>query len=61
MFSLKPPVRGRKEKMMGFTSRELLEYLANCFFGGTWPWGNVAGLLFIIGEWGLLQKSGLKR
>lgn len=60
MFSLKPPVRGRKEKMMGFTSRELLEYLANCFFGGTWPWGNVAGLLFIIGEWGLLQKSGLK-
>ena len=35
MFSLKPPVRGRKEKMMGFTSRELLEYLANCFFGGT--------------------------
>ena len=43
---------------MGFTFRELLdfftfqemfEFLADCFFGGLWPWGTVTGLLFIIG------------
>ena len=45
---------------MGFTSQELLTYLANSFFGGAWPMGTVTGLLVVIGEWGLLQKSGLK-
>ena len=45
---------------MAFTSQELLTYLANSFFGGAWPMGTVTGLLVVIGEWGLLQKSGLK-
>ena len=45
---------------MGFTLRELLIFLMDGFFGGSWPRGTVTGLLFIIGEWGLLQKSGLK-
>ena len=45
---------------MGFTLRELLMFLMDGFFGGSWPRGTVTGLLFIVGEWGLLQKSGLK-
>ena len=39
---------------MGFTLRELLIFLAESFFGGGWPRGTVTGLLFIVGEWGLL-------
>ena len=45
---------------MSFTLRELLIFLMDCFFGGSWPRGTVTGLLFIVGEWGLLQKPGLK-